>query len=49
MKSLTVSLISCKSPFISVMGSSDVLVAFDFFLDPPVSYSLGRLMRADNS
>lgn len=38
--SLNVSLISCKSPSINVIGSREVLVALDFFLDSPFSRSL---------
>ncbi len=49
MTSLTLSPISCKSPSVNVMGSSEVLVAFDFFLDPPFYSSLGHLMQADVS
>jgi len=45
--SLAMSLMSYKSPSISVIGSNEVLVAFDFFLDPPFSYSLGCLMQPD--
>jgi len=47
--SLTMSPITYKSSSIIVMGSSDVLVTFYFFMDPPFSSSLGRLMRADIS
>lgn len=46
-RSLTVSLISCKSPSVNVVGTSDVFVGFDFFLDPPFSSSLGHLMKVD--
>lgn len=45
----TVSLMSCKSPSVRVIGSNDVLVALDFFLDPPFSCSLGRLIRENVS
>lgn len=45
--SLTVSSISCKFLSISVIGSTEVFVTFDFFLDPPFFSSLGRLMRVD--
>jgi len=47
--SLTMSPMSYKSPSINVMGSNDVLVALDLFLDPPFSSSLRRLMRPDVS
>jgi len=47
MKSYTVFLMSCKLPSVRVIGSNNILVALDFFLDPPFSYSLGHLMRAD--
>ena len=39
--SLTVSPMSYKYPSVSVMGSSEFLVALDFFLNPPFSCSLG--------
>ena len=45
--SRTLSPISCKIPSVRVIGSNDVLVAFDFFLDPTFSYSLRFLMWAD--
>ena len=45
--SRTVSPISCKSPSMRVIGSNNVLVTLDFFLDPPFSYSQGCLMQVD--
>ena len=47
--SLTVSPISCKPPSLSVIWSSDILVAFDFFLEPPFYHSLGCLIRENLS
>lgn len=47
--SRTMSPMSCKSPSVRVIGFSDVLVAFDFFLDPLFSCSLGHLMWTDVS
>ena len=38
--SLTVSPISFRSPSVKVIGSSDDLLALDFFRDPTFSYSL---------
>lgn len=49
MTSLTMSPMSYKSPSISVIGSTEVLVALDFILDPPFSNSLGCLMQPDVS
>ena len=47
--SLTVSPMSYNLPSVNVIGSSEALVALDFFLDPPFSSSLGHLMRVDIS
>lgn len=45
MKYLTVSSMSYKFPSVTVIGSNEVLVAFDFFLGPPFFDSLGYLMQ----
>lgn len=45
--SCTVSSMSCKSPFVSVIGSNDTLLALYYFLEPTFSCSLVRLMRSN--
>ena len=47
--SLTLSPMSHKSPSISVMGSNEVLVSLDFFLDPPFYGSVECLIQSSVS